>query len=128
MSYLLDTQLLLWAGQEPERLSPAARKLMASDRNALFFSAASMWEIAIKASLQRRDFEIDPEEFHLQLLANDYIELPVTSAQAVILKNLMPRHNDPFDRMLLAQAINEKLTLVTADRMLGSYDGPVMRV
>lgn len=128
MSYLLDTQLLLWAGQEPERLSPAARNLMASDRNALFFSAASMWEIAIKASLQRRDFEIDPEEFHLQLLANDYIELPVTSAQAVILKNLMPRHKDPFDRMLLAQAINEKLTLVTADRMLGSYDGPVMRV
>ena len=128
MRLLIDTQLLLWAGQEPERLSPAARELLGSDRNVLFFSAASLWEVAIKASLGRRDFEIDPDEFHTQLVANDYTELPVTAAQAVVLPTLMRRHKDPFDRMLLAQAIHEKLTLVTADGVLGSYDGPVLRV
>jgi PIN domain nuclease of toxin-antitoxin system len=128
MRYLLDTQLLLWAGAEPERLSPAARTLIGSDRNTLFFSAASLWEIAIKASLNRQDFEIDPDEFHSQLLANSYLELPVTAAQAITLKSLKPRHKDPFDRMLLAQAMHEKLTLVTADRLLGGYEGPVVRV
>jgi len=128
MRLLLDTQLLLWAGEEPERLSAAALKLMEAEGNDLFFSAASMWEVAIKASLKRQDFEIDPQEFHRQLLANDYIELPVTAAQAVTLRRLLPRHKDPFDRMLLAQAIHENLTLVTADKVLGSYDGPVIRV
>ena len=128
MRYLLDTHLLLWAGQEPERLSTAAQDLIASDRNTLFFSAASIWEIAIKASLKRRDFEIDPDEFHRQLLANNYIELPVVAAHAIAFARVVPRHKDPFDRLLLAQAIHENVTLVTVDRMLGSYDGPVMQV
>ena len=128
MRYLPDTHLLLWAGQEPERLSSAARELIGSKRNTLFFSAASLWEIAIKASLKRRDFEIDPREFHRQLLANNYVELPVTAAHAVPFRSLKPRHQDPFDRMLLAQAMHEKLTLITADRVLGGYDGPVLHV
>jgi PIN domain nuclease of toxin-antitoxin system len=128
MRYLVDTQILLWAGQEPERLSAAARALLASEQNTLFFSAATLWEIAIKAASKRGDFEIDPEEFHRELLANGYIELPVTSSQALVLKNLGERHKDPFDRMLLAQAIHEGLTLATADRVLGRYEGPVVRV
>ena len=107
MRYLLDTHLLLWAGQGSKRLSPAAQDLIASDRNTLFFSAASMWEIAIKASLKRGDFEIDPCEFHRQLLANDYIDLPVVAAHAVAFASLAARHKDPFDRMLLTQAIHE---------------------
>ena len=102
--------------------------MIGSKRNTLFFSAASLWEIAIKASLKRRDFEIDPREFHRQLLANNYVELPVTAAHAVTFRSLKPRHQDPFDRMLLAQAMHEKLTLITADRVLGGYDGPVLRV
>lgn len=128
MRYLIDTQILLWAGQEPERLSSAARGLLASDRDALYFSAATLWEVSIKASLKRSDFEIDPDEFHQELLANSYLELPVTAAQAAALKKLNMRHGDPFDRMLLAQAIHEGLILVTADKILGGYEGPVMRV
>ena len=128
MRYLLDTHLLLWAGQEPERLSSAAHNLMRDESNTLFFSAASLWEVAIKASLKRQDFEIDPDDFHGKLLANSYIELPVSAAHAVTFRSIAPRHKDPFDRMLLAQAIHEKLTLVTVDRVLGGYQGPVMRV
>lgn len=128
MKYLLDTHLLLWAGQEPERLSSAARTLMGDEANTLLFSAASLWEVAIKASLERRDFEIDIDEFHRELLANGYVELPVTAAHAVSFRSIAARHNDPFDRMLLAQAIHEGLTLVTADRVLGSYQGPIIRV
>ena len=128
MRLLLDTHLLLWAGNEPERLPEAARKLIESDGNELFFSAASLWEIAIKSSLKRRDFVVDPEEFHQLLSGNGYTELTVTAAQAITLRNLMPRHKYPFDRMLLAQALHEGLTLVTADKVLGGYDGPVIRV
>lgn len=128
MRLLLDTHLLLWAGNEPERLSDAACNLIESGRNELFFSAASIWEIAIKASLKRQDFEVDPEEFHQQLLINGYIELPVTAGQAITLGNLMSGHKDPLDRMLLAQAIHERLTLVTADKALAAYDGPIIRV
>lgn len=128
MRYLIDTQVLLRAAQEPERLSPTTRDLIGSPGNALFFSAASLWEIAIKASLRRRDFEIDPKEFRQQLTANDYVELPVTGTHAIRVANLPPKHGDPFDRLLLAQAICENIMLVTADRRLAGYGDPVQHV
>jgi PIN domain nuclease of toxin-antitoxin system len=128
MRYLLDTHLLLWAGQEPERLSTAAQELIRSEENTLFFSAVSMWEIAIKAALKRPDLEVDPERFYRQLLATGYLELHVTSAHAVALRGLSEQHKDPFDRLLLAQAIHENIILATVDRKLAAYDGPVLRV
>jgi PIN domain nuclease of toxin-antitoxin system len=125
---LLDTQLLLWAAGQPERLSSAARKLLSNRRNELIFSAASLWEIAIKNSLGREDFRVEPRVLRRGLLDNGYVELPVTSQHAVSIDVLPSLHKDPFDRLLLAQATCEGITLVTADAQLAGYSGPVRKV
>lgn len=128
MKLLLDTQILLWAAGQPERLSAAARKLLNDARNELLFSAASLWEVAIKNSLGREDFRVEPRLLRRGLLDNGYIELPVTSQHAVSIDGLPPLHKDPFDRLLLAQALGEGITLVTADAQLAEYPGPVRKV
>ena len=128
MKLLLDTQILLWAAGQPERLSAAARKLLSNKRNDLLFSAASLWEIAIKKSLGREDFRIEPRLLRRGLLDNGYTELPVTSQHAVSIDGLPPLHKDPFDRLLVAQATSEGITLVTADAQVARYPGPVRRV
>jgi len=125
---LLDTQLLLWAAGQPERLSPAARKELADASNELLFSAASIWEITIKNSLGRRDFQVEPRVLRRGLIDNGYIELPITSEHAVGVDTLPPVHKDPFDRMLLAQALAEGVTLLTSDAHLARYRGPVRKV
>jgi PIN domain nuclease of toxin-antitoxin system len=125
---LLDTQLLLWAVGQPERLSAPTRKLLNDPRNELLFSAASLWEIAIKSSLGREDFRVDPRLLRRGLLDNGYIELPVTSQHAVSIDGLPPLHKDPFDRLLLAQALTEGITLLTGDTQLARYPGPVRKV
>lgn len=128
MKLLLDTQLLLWAAGQPERLSAAARRLLSDRRNELVFSAASLWEIAIKQGLGREDFRVEPRLLRRGLLDNGYLELPITSQHAVSLDALPPIHKDPFDRMLLAQATSDGLLLLTADARLARYPGPVRRV
>jgi PIN domain nuclease of toxin-antitoxin system len=125
MKFLLDSQILLWAAGQPERLSAAARKLLSQPRNELLFSAASLWEIAIKNSLGRDDFRVDPRLLRRGLLDNGYIELPVSSQHAVSIDSLPPLHKDPFDRLLLAQALTEGVTLLTADAQLARYPGSV---
>jgi PIN domain nuclease of toxin-antitoxin system len=125
---LLDTQLLLWAAGQPERLSAPTRKLLNDPRNELLFSAASLWEIAIKSSLGREDFRVDPRLLRRGLLDNGYIELAVTSEHAVSINGLPPLHKDPFDRLLLAQALTEGITLLTGDTRLARYPGPVRKV
>jgi len=125
---LLDTQILLWAAGQPERLSAAARRLLNNPRNELLFSAASLWEIAIKSSLGRKDFTVEPRLMRRGLLDNGYIELPVTSEHAVGIDALPPVHKDPFDRLLLAQALSEGVTLLTGDALLARYSGPVRKV
>jgi PIN domain nuclease of toxin-antitoxin system len=125
---LLDTQILLWAAGQPERLSPAARKLLGNPRNELLFSAASLWEIAIKKTLGREDFRVEPRLLRRGLVDNGYSELPVTSQHAVNIDALPPLHKDPFDRLLLAQALCEGITLLTADAQLARYHGPVRKV
>jgi PIN domain nuclease of toxin-antitoxin system len=125
---LLDTQLLLWAAGQPERLSAAARKLLNDPRNELLFSAASLWEVAIKSSLGREDFRVEPRLLRRGLLDNGYAELPVTSQHAVNIDGLPPLHKDPFDRLLVAQALSEGITLLTADGQLAEYPGPVRKV
>jgi PIN domain nuclease of toxin-antitoxin system len=125
---LLDTQILLWAAGQPKRLSAAARKLLNDPRNELLFSAASFWEIAIKNTLGRQDFQVEPRLLRRGLLDNGYVELPVTSQHAVNIDGLRPLHKDPFDRLLLAQALCEGITLLTGDRQLARYGGPVRKV
>ena len=128
MKLLLDTQLLLWAAGEPERLSRAATEILEDEGNELLFSAASLWEIAIKKSLGRDDFLVEPRVLRRGLLDNGYAELPVTSEHAVNVDMLPPLHKDPFDRLLLAQALSEGITLLTADDQLARYPGPVRKV
>lgn len=128
MKLLLDTQILLWAAGQPRRLSAAARKLLGDPRNELLFSAASLWEIAIKNTLGREDFRVEPRVLRRGLLDNGYVELPVTSQHAVNIDGLPPLHKDPFDRLLLAQAHTEGITLLTGDAQLARYPGPVRKV
>jgi PIN domain nuclease of toxin-antitoxin system len=125
---LLDTHLLLWAAEEPTRLSDAARKLMNNGGNDLMFSAASFWEIAIKRGLGRNDFRMDPRLLRRGLLDNDYTELQVGSDHAIAIESLPLLHKDPFDRILIAQAMVEGITLLTADPLIAQYAGPIRRV
>ena len=128
MKLLLDTQLLLWAAGQPERLSARARRQLNNRKNELIFSAASFWEISIKKSLGRDDFRVEPRVLRRALLDNGYVELPVTSEHAVNVDGLPPLHKDPFDRLLIAQALVEGITLLTADAQLARYGGPVRNV
>jgi PIN domain nuclease of toxin-antitoxin system len=125
---LLDTQILLWAAGQPDRLSAAARKLLSNRRHELLFSAASLWEIAIKKGLGREDFRVEPRLLRRGLLDNGYTELPVTSQHAVSIDALPSLHRDPFDRLLLAQATCEGITLLTADAQVARYPGLVRKV
>jgi prevent-host-death family protein len=104
---LLDTHLLLWAAGDPGRLSAEARALIEAPENELLFSAASLWEIAIKRGLGREDFRVDVRLLRRGLLDNGYGELPVGSEHAVAIDGLPPIHKDPFDRLLVAQALVE---------------------
>ena len=128
MKLLVDTQLLLWAASQPERLSAGAKRQLNDPENELFFSAASLWEISIKASLGRDDFRVEPRVLRRALLDNGYTELPITSEHAVNVDGLPPLHKDPFDRLLLSQALVEGITLLTADAQLAGYRGPVRKV
>ena len=128
MKLLLDTQILLWAAGQPERLSAAARALLDDPRNELLFSAASVWEVAIKNGLGREDFRVEPRVLRRGLLDNGYVELPITSQHAVGIDSLPPLHKNPFDRLLLAQALAEGITLLTVDEQLAGYPGPVRKV
>ena len=128
MKLLLDTQVLLWAAGVPKRLSGAARKLLEDAHHELLFSAASLWEITIKNGLGRADFRADPGALRRGLSDNGYQELPVTGEHAVAVGTLPPLHKDPFDRLLLSQALCEGITLITADAQLARYGGPVRKV
>lgn len=127
MKLLLDTHLLLWAAAEPDRLPRMARDLMEDVDNALHFSAVSLWEVAIKSGLGRNDFTAQPAVLRRGLLDNGYTELPIASEHAVATAALPPIHRDPFDRMLIAQAQIEGITLLTSDAVVASYPGPIRR-
>ena len=128
MKLLLDTQLLLWVAGDPDRLSAEARALIGAPENELWFSAASVWEIAIKSGLGREDFQVNPRLLRRGLLDNGYHELPIGSHHAVAIDSLPPLHKDPFDRLLIAQARVEGITLLTADAWVAQYPGPVRKV
>jgi PIN domain nuclease of toxin-antitoxin system len=125
MNLLVDTHLLLWASAEPWKLSPQARELMGDTGNTLWFSAASIWEVAIKRSLNKPGFRFDPGPLRAALMQMDYTELPVESRHVLGLAGMHYWHSDPFDRLLLAQAQFEGLTFLTSDSELLRYEGSV---
>jgi PIN domain nuclease of toxin-antitoxin system len=121
MRLLLDTHILLWALGAPERLGAATRKLIEDPANEVLFSAASIWEIAIKASRGRPDFHANPGEVATSSRSTGFIELPVDAGAAAMVATLPPHHRDPFDRLLVAQAMAGPMRLYTADPILAVY-------
>jgi len=122
---LLDTHVLLWAAGEPDRLSGDAQSLLEDPANQLYFSPVSLWEVAIKSGLGRADFQVDPGLMRRGLIDNGYEELPISGQHAVHIATLPPIHRDPFDRMLVAQAQVEGITLLTVDALVARYPGPI---
>lgn len=128
MRLLLDTQLLLWAASEPDRLPFVAREAILNPDNDLVFSVASLWEVTIKTALGRPDFTFDPRLLRRGLMENGYVELPIFGEHAIGLSVLPNLHRDPFDRILVAQAIAEEIVLMTTDEMIARYPAPVRLV
>lgn len=128
MRLLLDTHLLLWALAMPERLDAVTRAALEEPDNEVLFSAASLWEIAIKAGLGRVDFAFEPQQILQAALDTGFVELPVRSAAAVLVARLPPHHRDPFDRLLVAQAIAEPVRFYTADPLLPPYSELIILV
>jgi PIN domain nuclease of toxin-antitoxin system len=128
VNLLLDTHLLLWSAFAVDRIPARTTARLVDPLNALWFSAASIWEIAIKRALDRPDFRVDPGVLRAGLLANGYQELAVEGRHCLGLANLPPLHGDPFDRMLIVQAAAEGMILLTADRMVAEYGGPAQLI
>jgi len=128
MRFLLDTQIMIWTAIGDPRLKPAARAIVNDRANELLFSVSSIWEIAIKSALRRRDFVYDPREIRRQFMANGYQELPILGHHVVFVDSLPRIHKDPFDRILIAQAMVEGITLLTADPVIAKYPGPIRKV
>jgi PIN domain nuclease of toxin-antitoxin system len=128
VNVLVDSHLLLWAAYEPDLVPAEAAELLADERHRLWFSAASIWEIGIKAALGRADFDLDPRILRRGLLENGYAELVIGSVDALEAAALPPVHSDPFDRMLVAQARNEGMLLLTSDARVADYGSPVRLV
>ena len=121
MRLLLDTHVLLWALGAPERLGSSTRAKIEDLQNDILFSAASTWEIAIKSALGRPDFGVSPDAILTTALESGFTELPVRSGAAARVASLAPHHRDPFDRLLIAQAITEQALFYTADAHLAQY-------
>ncbi len=128
MKLLLDTQILLWTAARSELLSERGRSLITDEGNDLYFSPASLWETAIKNGLGRPDFQVDVKTLRDQLLERNYRELAITGFHAAAIGDLPIIHKDPFDRLLLAQARVEGMSLVTSDAVLSRYPAPVILI
>jgi PIN domain nuclease of toxin-antitoxin system len=126
MKLLLDTQMIIWATFWPELLPPQARQLIANENNEMFFSPVSLWEVAIKNSQNRPDFQVDAKILRGRLLERDYHEIAVTGLHTTAVSDLPLIHKDPFDRLLLVQSKIEGLSLVTSDATLAAYPAPVI--
>ena len=118
---LLDTQLLLWWAAQPQRLPGALRALLIEGSQDFLFSVASLWEVAIKTSLGRPDFQLDGWALRQGLRLEGFGELPIAAEHALAVRELPWIHRDPFDRLLIAQALREELPLMTCDSTIIRY-------
>jgi len=128
MRFLLDTHIVVWAPVSGPRLSRLARAILNDTQNDFLFSVVSLWELAIKRGMGKIDPRIDPRTIRHELLAMGYEELPVRGEHAVEVEVLPPIHKDPFDRLLVAQATIEGITLLTVDATVARYPGPIRKV
>jgi PIN domain nuclease of toxin-antitoxin system len=128
MSRLLpDTQMLLWAADEPGRLSRSATEMLEDGANQVYFSLVSVWETSIKFSLGRSEFTMPPKVLRDSLLRFGFLELPIASEHVIAVSQLPNVHRDPFDRLLVAQAKVEGLVLMTTDKKMAQYGPHVKR-
>lgn len=119
MDFLLDTNILLFMAYEPEKLTADVVQLLEDTDKTLCFSAASIWEVVIKSSLNKPDFSIDPKQFRDGLFETGLIEIPIKSEHTLAVSDLPEKlHKDPFDRLIVAQAKHNKIALVTSDSKL----------
>jgi PIN domain nuclease of toxin-antitoxin system len=123
LKLLLDTHAALWLLANDRRLSPTARDLLEDDQVKCFLSAASVWEVAIKRSLGKLTV---PAEFHRQMALRGVASVPVYDSHAAAVAELPLHHRDPFDRILVAQAAAESMSILSVDPQLRAYDVPVL--
>jgi PIN domain nuclease of toxin-antitoxin system len=122
MNLLLDTHILIWLIDGSEKLNQTARYAIEDENNSLYLSIASLWEITIKTSLGKLELGIPLEQITTNfILPSGFKILPIHLSHLLVLKDLPFHHRDPFDRMLISQAISESLTLVSEDRAFGDY-------
>lgn len=119
--YLLDTHIVIWLAEGSQQLKPVVLEILENPQNMIFFSPINLWEIAIKQSNKPQSISVDIDRLHQQLLLNDYQELVVMSKHTKLVKNLPFIHHDPFDRLLIAQAMVENLCLITHDTHILQY-------
>lgn len=125
MRLLLDTQVFLWFLADDKRLSATAKQQVV-DADEVFVSAATIWEVAIKVGIGK--LSVNPQDLIGEIASNGFVELPVLARHASLVSTLPPHHRDPFDRLLLAQAMAEPLLLMTSDAVLKAYPAPVLLV
>jgi PIN domain nuclease of toxin-antitoxin system len=121
MRLLVDTHVLLWAIAEPQKLPASARSMLQAAENDVLFSAVSIWEMAIKLQIGRLTLPVELEDIMRAAGQMGFTELPVSAAHAAGVRHLPSHHRDPFDRLLIAQALHEPARLLTADRTLSRY-------
>ncbi len=126
MRLLLDTHVLLWSLADPRRLPESARDAIETGDNEILFSAASIWEVAIKSQLLRAEFGVDAATIIDAARETRFTELPISAQHAAAIATLPPHHKDPFDRLLIGQALTEPARLVTADKALVAYSNDLV--
>jgi len=128
LNFLLDTHVALWAIADSPRLPLKARELIASPRTNVWISTASIWEIAIKHSLGRGDMPISGQDALRYFSESGYRRLPIEAEHAVAVEDLPAHHSDPFDRILVAQALVEPMRLMTHDTRVALYSDTIIKI
>ncbi|TWF53081.1 type II toxin-antitoxin system VapC family toxin [Neorhizobium alkalisoli] len=128
MKVLLDSHLLVWLVGASDRLPAMARGAIENPDNIIYFSSASIWELSIKHASGRARLALPPMLLYEKLIDNDFREVPVTAAHGLRTVSLPAIHKDPFDRILIAQAMSEEMILLTSDAAMAQYDAPVRLV
>ncbi|MFN7667324.1 MAG: type II toxin-antitoxin system VapC family toxin [Burkholderiales bacterium] len=128
MNLLLDTHVALWAITDSPKLSLKARELIASPRTTVWISVASVWEIAIKHALGRGDMPVSGQEAGRYFRESGYRFLPIETEHAIAVQDLALHHHDPFDRLLVAQALVEPMRLMTHDPMVARYSDTIIKI
>ena len=126
MKILLDTNILLWIAADT--LPKKAEEYILDETNELLFSSASIWEVVIKNGLGRSDFEVDPLSLYTGLIEYGYEQLAITAGHTLLIGNLPKLHNDPFDRVMIAQSISEGIPFLTSDEKLCKYPAHIIHI